>query len=51
MTQPAQTNFLQAQPPFQLIQGGMGVGVSTWRLARAVAGAGEKLHKAVLGVV
>ncbi len=51
MTQPPESNFLQLQPPFQLIQGGMGVGVSTWRLARAVAVAGEKLHKAVLGVV
>ena len=34
-----------------LIQGGMGVGVSNWRLARAVARAGEKLGERVLGVV
>lgn len=35
----------------ELIQGGMGVGVSDWRLARAVAIAGEKLDKDVLGVI
>lgn len=35
----------------ELIQGGMGVGVSDWRLARAVAVAGEKLGRPVLGVV
>jgi hypothetical protein len=39
-------------PPLpQLIQGGMAVGVSTWQLARAVAIAGEKLGRPVLGVV
>jgi NAD(P)H-dependent flavin oxidoreductase YrpB (nitropropane dioxygenase family) len=32
-------------PPFKIIQGGMGVGVSGWRLARAVAARGQ------LGVV
>lgn len=36
---------------FKVIQGGMGAGVSDWRLARAVAIAGEKLGKRVLGVV
>lgn len=35
----------------RLIQGGMGVGVSSWELARAVALAGEKLDERVLGVV
>lgn len=35
----------------EMIQGGMGVGVSSWELARAVAIAGEKLEKPVLGVV
>ena len=35
----------------ELIQGGMGVGVSNWRLARAVAMAGERLGESVLGVV
>lgn len=35
----------------ELIQGGMGVGVSDWRLARSVAIAGEKLDKDVLGVI
>lgn len=35
----------------ELIQGGMGVGVSSWELAKAVAIAGEKLDKRVLGVV
>lgn len=34
-----------------LIQGGMGVGVSDWRLARSVAIAGEKFDRRVLGVV
>lgn len=34
-----------------VIQGGMGVGVSNWELARSVAIAGEKLDKPVLGVV
>jgi NAD(P)H-dependent flavin oxidoreductase YrpB (nitropropane dioxygenase family) len=35
----------------ELIQGGMAVGVSSWALARAVALAGEKLDRHVLGVV
>ncbi len=35
----------------ELIQGGMGVGVSHWRLARAVAVAGHRLGARVLGVV
>lgn len=35
----------------ELIQGGMGVGVSDWKLARSVAIAGEKLGKDVLGVI
>ena len=35
----------------ELIQGGMGVGVSTWRLARSVAEAGERIGRPVLGVV
>lgn len=35
----------------QLIQGGMGVGVSDWKLARAVAIAGRELNKPVLGVI
>ena len=35
----------------ELIQGGMAVGVSSWRLARAVAKAGERLNRPVLGVV
>jgi len=35
----------------ELIQGGMGVGVSNWRLARAVAEAGQRLRARVLGVV
>jgi nitronate monooxygenase len=35
----------------ELIQGGMGVGVSDWKLARAVAESGEKLRRPVLGVV
>ena len=34
-----------------LIQGGMGVGISHWKLARAVALAGKKLDQPVLGVV
>ena len=34
-----------------LIQGGMGVGVSNWRLARATALAGQRLNVPVLGVV
>jgi NAD(P)H-dependent flavin oxidoreductase YrpB (nitropropane dioxygenase family) len=35
----------------ELIQGGMGVGVSSWELARAVALAGEIVDRQVLGVV
>lgn len=35
----------------ELIQGGMGAGVSNWKLARSVAIAGEKLNEDVLGVV
>ncbi|MBA4179371.1 MAG: 2-nitropropane dioxygenase [Anaerolinea sp.] len=35
----------------ELIQGGMGVGVSTWKLARAVALAGQRLGVRALGVV
>ncbi len=35
----------------ELIQGGMGVGISDYKLARAVGIAGEKLGKHVLGVV
>lgn len=38
-------------PEPELIQGGMAVGVSNWELARAVATAGEKLDRQVLGVV
>lgn len=34
-----------------LISGGMGVAVSNWRLAKAVAEAGQKLGRRVLGVV
>lgn len=37
--------------PPELIQGGMGVGVSDWKLARTVAEAGERLNRPVLGVV
>ena len=35
----------------ELIQGGMGVAVSDWRLANTVAKAGERLGRSVLGVV
>ncbi len=35
----------------ELIQGGMGVAISHWELARAVALGGEKLDRLVLGVV
>ncbi len=51
MTQPADSDCAHAPPTPQLIQGGMAVGVSSWRLARAVAIAGEKLGRPVLGVV
>lgn len=44
------SEFVQSPEP-ELIQGGMGVGISNWELARAVAVAGEKLDKSVLGVV
>lgn len=37
--------------PPELIQGGMGVGVSNWKLARAAAVAGIRLGANVLGVV
>ena len=40
-----------SRPLPELIQGGMGVGVSSWRLARAVAVAGQRLGVNVLGVV
>lgn len=43
------TESLSPMP--EIIQGGMGAGISDWRLARAVAMAGEKLHEPVLGVV
>ena len=35
----------------ELIQGGMGVGISNWELSQAVARAGERLNRPVLGVV
>jgi len=35
----------------ELIQGGMGVGVSSWQLARSVAETGERIGRRVLGVV
>ena len=35
----------------ELIQGGMGVGISSWQLARSVAEAGENIGRPVLGVV
>ena len=38
-------------PEPELIQGGMGVGISSWQLARSVAEAGEKIGRPVLGVV
>jgi NAD(P)H-dependent flavin oxidoreductase YrpB (nitropropane dioxygenase family) len=38
-------------PEPELIQGGMGVGVSGWQLARSVAEAGEKIGRPALGVV
>lgn len=50
MPEPAATPSLNALHP-ELIQGGMGVGVSNWRLARAVAIAGQRLGARVLGVV
>lgn len=42
---------IHQNPLPELIQGGMGVGISNWELARSVAVAGEKLDKRVLGVV
>jgi nitronate monooxygenase len=51
MAEPA-TTFPAIEPGQpELIQGGMGVGVSHWRLARAVALAGQRLGARVLGVV
>ena len=38
-------------PEPELIQGGMGVGVSSWQLARSVAETGERIGRPVLGVV
>ena len=38
-------------PEPELIQGGMGVGISSWELARAVAETGERLNRRVLGVI
>ena len=51
MTQLAEGETARGRPMPELIQGGMAVGVSTWRLARAVTMAGEKLGRPVLGVV
>ena len=42
-------NAFSSEP--ELIQGGMGVGISAWQLARSVAEAGERLGRPVLGVV
>src|SRR3972149_3605583 len=42
----------QASPPEpELIQGGRGVAISGWQLARSVAETGERTGRAVLGVV
>ncbi len=38
-------------PDPELIQGGMGVGISGWQLAGSVAEAGERIDRLVLGVV
>jgi NAD(P)H-dependent flavin oxidoreductase YrpB (nitropropane dioxygenase family) len=38
-------------PEPELIQGGMGVAISSWQLARAVAETGERIGRPVLGVV
>ncbi|MCZ7577689.1 MAG: hypothetical protein M5U18_11845 [Dehalococcoidia bacterium] len=46
-----ETSAASARDLPELIQGGMGVGVSDWRLARAVAMAGRRLGERVLGVV
>lgn len=51
MAQPAKTFPANEPGQPELIQGGMGVGVSHWRLARAVALAGQRLGARVLGVV
>src|SRR3989344_7994190 len=51
MTETLNQEFTNTPNYPELIQGGMGVGVSSWELARAVAMAGEKLDKRVLGVV
>lgn len=51
MLEPASTTPATAPGLPELIQGGMGVGVSNWRLARAVAVAGQRLGASVLGVV
>ena len=51
MTEKLNQEFPNTSDHPELIQGGMGVGVSSWELARAVAMAGEKLDKRVLGVV
>ncbi|HEY5477218.1 MAG TPA: hypothetical protein VIK11_10955 [Tepidiformaceae bacterium] len=51
MPEPAATLPASALGQPELIQGGMGVGVSHWRLARAVALAGQRLGARVLGVV
>src|SRR3972149_10619828 len=42
----------QASPPEpELIQGGMGVAIAGWQLARSVAETGERTGRPVLGVV
>lgn len=51
MSEPTATVPAIAPDHPELIQGGMGVGVSNWRLARAVAVAGQRLGARVLGVV
>ena len=51
MPEAANPNPANAHGQPELIQGGMGVGVSNWRLARAVALAGQRLGERVLGVV
>ena len=51
MAATSDANFLNPPPPPKLIQGGMGVGVSTWKLARAASIAGERRGTPVLGVV
>ncbi len=43
------TQALSPEP--ELIQGGMGIGISGWQLARAVAEEGERAGRSVLGVV